>query len=250
VWHAARQGAEHVVQRGGAARRHQADAARQRRQRALAGGVEQALGLQPRLQPQELLEQRALAGALHGFHHQLQVAARLVHRQAPAHLDRVTLARHELQQPGGAAEHGAAQLAGVVLEREITVPTGSAREARHLAAHRHRVEARLQQIRHGSRQRPNRPDARRQCWRCRFKPSVHALWRPIPGPRPRQYSTARRPPRSASGHPPETTRDRCKPLISNTIFLMLRRTIGHNRGGRGWNRPDRANTSQSYPQHR
>jgi len=107
---------QHVAQRRRAQRGDHADAARHGRQRALGRRIEQAFGLQLRLQPQELLEQRALPRALHGFDHQLQVAARLVHRQAAAHFHLVALARAEGQQAGRAAEHGAAQLAAVVLQ--------------------------------------------------------------------------------------------------------------------------------------
>jgi len=219
VRHAPGQRAQHVVQRRRARRGDQPDAARQRRQRALACRVEQALGLQPRLQAQELLEQSPLAGALHGFDHQLQIAARLVHRQAPAHLDGVALARHEVQQPGGAAEHGAAQLAGFVLEREIAVPAGRPREAGDLAAHRHRVEARLQQLTHGAGQRANWPHTRRQCWRRGLKPSVHALWRAICGRGPRRYSTSRRQRAGPPGDRPAAPLHRCNMLIYNKFFL-------------------------------
>jgi hypothetical protein len=64
-----------------------------------------------RLQAQELLEQRALPGALHALDDELQVAPRLVHAQAPAHLHQFAIARRKVKQAGGAAEHGAADLA-------------------------------------------------------------------------------------------------------------------------------------------
>ena len=51
-----------VAQRGGMARGDDADRARERGQRALALGREPARRLEPRLEPRELLVQRAEAG--------------------------------------------------------------------------------------------------------------------------------------------------------------------------------------------
>ena len=105
----------------------------------------------------------ALPGPLHAFHNELQIAPRLVHRKAPAHFHQFAIARRKVKQAGGAAEHGAAQLAVRVFDREVAMSAGCAREARDLAAHRDRIEARLQNIRHGAAQRANLPDTRRHC---------------------------------------------------------------------------------------
>ncbi len=91
--HAPAQGRDHIVQRGRAGRRDQADAARHQRQRPLAVGIEQAFAFQLRFQPQELLEQRALPGPLHALDDQLEIAPRLVHADTPAQLDQFAVAR-------------------------------------------------------------------------------------------------------------------------------------------------------------
>ena len=88
----------------------------------------------------------------------------LVDAQAAAQFDQFAIARREVQQAGSTAEHGAADLAGFVLERKVAMSAGSAREARNLAAHRNRVESRIQRISHGAAQRANLPDSWRQCW--------------------------------------------------------------------------------------
>ena len=160
VRHAPPQGCDHVMQRGSAQRGHDADRPRHGGQRPLAGGVEQAFGLEARLALQELLEQRALPGPAQALDHQLQIAARLVHRQATADLDLVAIARREIEQARGAPEHGAAQLAAFVLQREVAVAAGCAREAADLAAHRDRIEARLERIRDGAAQRAHGPHTR------------------------------------------------------------------------------------------
>ena len=126
VRHAAPQRGHHVVQCGGAQRRDEAHRARHDRQRPLALDIEEPFGLEPRLALQELLEQSALSCALQAFDHQLQIAARLVNRKAAAHLDLVAVARGKIKQAGRAPEHRAAQLARIILEREVTM---SARRA-------------------------------------------------------------------------------------------------------------------------
>src|SRR5688572_30439667 len=44
------------------------------------------------------------------------------------------------------------------------MPAGGAREARNLAAHRDRIEPRLQRVSNRAAQRANLPDSRRQAW--------------------------------------------------------------------------------------
>ena len=144
------QGRDHVMQRGSPQRSDQTDAARQYGQWPLAGRVEQAFGLQLGLQALELLEQGALPGPRQAFHDQLQVAAWLIDAQPALDFDHVAIARGKVQQAGRAAEHGAANLALAVLEREIAMPAGCARKARNLAAHRDRIESRIQSLSNGA----------------------------------------------------------------------------------------------------
>ena len=106
---APRQRGQHVVQ---CRRGEGGDDAERRRPGGngpLARGVEQPGRLEPRLQAQELLVQRAGPKTLHRLDHQLQLAARLVDHDAPAHLDLLAVLGLEVQQRGGAPEHRAAQ---------------------------------------------------------------------------------------------------------------------------------------------
>jgi hypothetical protein len=152
------------VQRRGAQRGHQAHRARHDRQRPLALGIEEPFGFEPRLALQELLEERALSGTLQAFDHQLQIAARFIHRQPAAHFDLVAVARRKIEQAGRAPEHRTAQLAGIILEREVTMPTRRARKTGNLAAHRNRIEASIQRIGDRAAQGADGPDARtRRC---------------------------------------------------------------------------------------
>ncbi|VWC42463.1 hypothetical protein BLA6860_07099 [Burkholderia lata] len=133
VRRAAGERGQHVAQRGRLQRRDDADRARVGRQRPLALGREQPLALELRLQPQERLVQAPLPGAPHGLDVELHFAARLVHRDDRAHLDPVAFARRELRVLGAAAEHHAAHLRLLVLDREIPVAARGAREIRHFA---------------------------------------------------------------------------------------------------------------------
>ena len=147
----------HVVQRRGAERRHQADARAAAAAAAACAPGRTGPGFQPGLALQELLEQRALAGPAQAFDDQLQVAARLVDAQPAPHLDLSPSRGDEIQQAGRAAEHGAANLARFVLQREVAMPAGRAREAGNLAPHRDRVEAGIQRISDGAAQRADWP---------------------------------------------------------------------------------------------
>ncbi|MDR8853482.1 hypothetical protein FEP99_06531 [Burkholderia pseudomultivorans] len=133
VRRAARERGQHVAQRGGLQRRDDADRTRMSRQRPLALGREQSFGLELRLQAQERLVQAPLPGAPHGLDIELHLAARLVHRDDRAHLDPVAFARRELRILRAAAEHHAAHLRLLVLDREIPVTARGAREVRHFA---------------------------------------------------------------------------------------------------------------------
>ena len=75
---APRKRGEHVAQGGGLQRGHDADAARIGGQRLLVRGIEQPFPVQFVAQLEKGFEQRALAGAAHGFDVELEIAARLV----------------------------------------------------------------------------------------------------------------------------------------------------------------------------
>jgi hypothetical protein len=133
---AARQGGRHIAQRRRAQRGDDADPARKIRQRPLARGVEQALGLQLRLEAQELLVERTLAGGLQGFGNELKLTARLVERDAATAAHALPVLRREAQLRGAAAKQRAAQecaLAVGILQAEVAVTAGGARETGDLA---------------------------------------------------------------------------------------------------------------------
>ena len=123
---------------------------RKRRQRALARRVEQPFGFEPRPQPQEAARTSA-PGASCAACTRRPVAGRRAARTRPAgpHLDQFAVGRREVEQAGGAPEHRAAQRASPllgVLQREVAVAAGGAREAGDLAAHDACAEARAQRI--------------------------------------------------------------------------------------------------------
>jgi len=87
------------------------------------------------------------------------------------------VAWRKVQQAGGAAEHGAADLTAVVLDRKVTMAAGRAGRTGDLPAHHHRVEARLQRVSHGAAQRANLPHPPRQTGRFDVRGPVHATIR-------------------------------------------------------------------------
>jgi hypothetical protein len=135
------------------------------RQGPLARRLEQALGLQARLEPQELLVQGALPGRPHGLGHELQVAPRVVDGQPPADLDELALARLEVEQGGSTAEHGTADQRrlgrGIVLQGKVAVPAGGPGEAGQLSLDRDGPEAGLELVGHGTQQGGHAPGAAR-----------------------------------------------------------------------------------------
>jgi hypothetical protein len=158
VRRAALQRSDHVMQRGRPQRGHHTNRPGQQRQRALAAGIKQPLGLELVLELDKTLEQIALPGLLHGLDDQLQFAARLVDAKPAAHLDQLAVARRKVEQTGRTAKHGAADLPLLVFQRKITVPTRGTREAGEFSLHRHRVEARFQAVGNGAQQRTHWPD--------------------------------------------------------------------------------------------
>ena len=129
--HPARESRHHIVQGGGIQRSDHTDSPRPRRDRAFAIAVEKPLLLEPLLELQELLVQRALAAQLHRLDDELQLSTRLVNGEPAAQLDLLAVGGKKLQQAAGTLEHRAAQgrrLAVSVLEREVAVPACRARE--------------------------------------------------------------------------------------------------------------------------
>src|SRR3546814_7168370 len=110
-------------------------------------GVEQALGLQLRLQLLERAAQRAFAGFLQRIEDQLVVAARLVQRQPPAGQHPHAVARLEPQPLALGLEQRAAHLRARVLEREVDVPRRGPCQVADLALDQHHRERVLQQAR-------------------------------------------------------------------------------------------------------
>ena len=161
VGHPALQGGHHIVQSGSAQRSHYANAPHLARQRAFVGGIKQTQGLELGLEQQKLLKQSALACAGHAFDHQLELTARLVHTELARDFHPLAVARRKFQAAGRAFEHGALDLAALIFERKIAVAAGRAHKATDLAAHTHRVEARVQGVGDGVAQRAHTPHARR-----------------------------------------------------------------------------------------
>jgi hypothetical protein len=96
------------------------------------------------------------------LHYHLQLASGLVHAQTTPQLNAFAIARHEIEQLRSPLEHGTAQLALCVLDREVTMTAGCAGKPRNLSQHRHRIEPGLQGIRHSAAQGANWPNAGRQ----------------------------------------------------------------------------------------
>ncbi len=108
-----------VAQRGAVEGGDDPNLPRQRRQRTLAFGVEQPLGLQLFLQLLERELPRAEPVRFEVLADELIFALGLVHRDLAARDHAQTIGRLELQVPERRTEHKPAQLRARVLEREI-----------------------------------------------------------------------------------------------------------------------------------
>ncbi len=114
-------------------------------ERAFVIGVEQALGLEFLFQRFERRGQRSGTGGLHVLDNQLVVAAGLIEAQFRPHLNLLSGLGAEAQACIGAAEHGAADLGAIVLEREIPVAGRGARQVGQFPLHPQRGIVPLQQ---------------------------------------------------------------------------------------------------------
>ena len=174
---AASQRGEHVAQRRRAQRRHDADRARVRRQRALARGIEPARGVEARLQSGEAFIQRADAREPCGFDVELELAPRLVEACGGPHLDGDAVLQRKADVLRLVAEEHAAHLRARVLQVEIAVARRRAGEVGDLARDPDQPDVALQQqadggdeTRHrkdgvGARRRPPVGIGRRREWR-------------------------------------------------------------------------------------
>jgi hypothetical protein len=135
--------ADNVAQRGALQRRDDPDAARHRRQRALARFVEQPFGRQLGLQLFERQRQLAVARRHQLANVQLIVARRLIDADVAASDDRLSIGRAKTKPHVFTPEHHAAQPAALVLQREIHVARRVMLEIRNLPRHRHVGQARV-----------------------------------------------------------------------------------------------------------
>ena len=150
------------------------------------GRIEQSFGFEIRAQAQEALVQRTRAGALHGLGDELQLASRLVDRDAFAQLHLLAIGRLEVEHRCGAPEHGATQDRGSrgVLEVEVAMTARSPRQTRDLAVDDACGDTLLDQSGDSRDQAADAPDA------CRGAHPRKAHPWTSPAPVPRHKSTA------------------------------------------------------------
>ena len=113
-------------------------------QRPLARGVEEALGFQFFLQFLEAALQQALARFLQAVDDELVLAAGLVQADPAACLHQHAVGRAKLGAQRGRAEHRAADLGAIVLQRKIQVPGGRSGEVGNLPLDHDARKARLE----------------------------------------------------------------------------------------------------------
>ena len=131
---------QHVADGGAAGRGHDADLAREPRQRALAARVEEALGRQPLLELLEGQLQGAEATRLQQLDHQLVLAALRVDLDGAERHHVQAVGRLEADAPHAVAKEHRAQLRRLVLEREVRVARAVHLEVGDLALDPHRRE--------------------------------------------------------------------------------------------------------------
>ncbi len=117
-----------VADDGAGGRGDDADGAGKGGQRALAVGVEEAFGLEARLELLEGQLQRAGADRLHGLGHQLHLAALLVDADPAANQHVQAVFGAEAEQHRLAAEENDGKLGVGVLEGEVDVAGGRGAE--------------------------------------------------------------------------------------------------------------------------
>ena len=120
--------------------RHDGDDGGTRRQRALAGGLEQALGRKPRLERLEAEREVSKTGRLQRGDVQLVDAARVVDVDPAVGDDAQSRLRLERRGEPIVTEPDAGELAALVLEREVAVAGARDRHAADLALDPHVAE--------------------------------------------------------------------------------------------------------------
>jgi hypothetical protein len=147
-----RQHLDDVANRRTVERGDDPDLPRQRRQRPLAGGVEQAFGVKPLLQLIERQLQRAEPLGLEVLADELILAFGLVHRQAPACHHAHAVARLEFQIAERRPENHAAHLRAGVFQGEVQMAGVPDPTVRELALDPHLGQLGFQQIADADRQ--------------------------------------------------------------------------------------------------
>ena len=142
-------------------RGHDADGARKGGQRTLPFGREPAGRGEARFQALEFFVERADAGEAHGLHVELELAARFVDGGRGANLDRETVLQREAGELGLLPEEHAAHLRRGVLQVEIAMARGRAREIRYLPGDPDEAEMALENEPRGADEEANRQDRRR-----------------------------------------------------------------------------------------
>jgi hypothetical protein len=122
------------------------------RQRTFCTAIEQAFVGELLLQAQEPLVERPEPGLAHRLHRELESPARLIERNERAHFDLRAVGRLPVERAEAAFEHHAIDLGAVVLEREVAVSGGCARQVGDLALHPHEGESPFQRIAHVAQQ--------------------------------------------------------------------------------------------------
>ena len=97
--------------------------------------IKQAFGGQALFEHLESALQCAQPGILHMLHHQLQIAPRLVQRNARAQQNLHTILRTHSEQPDAWTKHGATHLCPAIFQREVQVPGSRACQIGYFALH-------------------------------------------------------------------------------------------------------------------
>jgi hypothetical protein len=139
---------EDVAERRRLTRGHDADRAREGRQRPLAVGIEQAIGRELRLELLERLVQRATARAAQLVDGELVGAARLVERHACAQLHPQAVLRAKVEELRARAIHHAIDRGRLVLQAEVPVARCRRLHVGELARDPEHLELVLQQRAH------------------------------------------------------------------------------------------------------
>ena len=117
-----------------------------RRQRTLAGRIEQAFGFEPGLELVIGAAQCAFAGFFHVVEDQLVVAAGFIQGQAATHQYAHAFARDELQPLAFGFEHRRTHLRAGILQGEVQVPGSRPADTAQFAFHPDHRERALQKI--------------------------------------------------------------------------------------------------------